>query len=99
MFIRYYITPYSRRFASVRLGGFVGWQLSRIVSKALLAAFFSMTKTFLQLRNEAENPLEKLYYEILSRFHTHDYDIAINSMSEDLRVIIISCNYFLSNRR
>lgn len=55
-------------------------------------------KTFAQLRNEAADPLIRLYYEILNRFHAHDYDIALSSMSDDLRKIIEDCNLVISNR-
>lgn len=59
-------------------------------------------KTFASLRNEASNPLVKLYYEVLNRFHPHDYDAAINAMSGDLRSIIEACNagfYYLEQTK
>ena len=59
-------------------------------------------KTFASLRNEASNPLVKLYYEVLNRFHPHDYDAAINAMSDDLREIIEACNagfYYLEQTK
>jgi len=49
-------------------------------------------KKFASLRDEASAPLVKLYYEVLNRFHPHDYDAAINAMSGDLRSIIEACN-------
>jgi len=56
-------------------------------------------KTFEELRNEADEPLIKLYYEILSRFHTHDYKESIDSMSENTRQIIEDCTLYISNHR
>ncbi len=46
---------------------------------------------FATLRNETPFPFRKLYYEILNRFHPHDYDLALSQMSEDLRKIIEDC--------
>lgn len=46
---------------------------------------------FAKLRNETPFPFRKLYYEILNRFHPHDYDLALSQMSEGLREIIKGC--------
>ena len=51
----------------------------------------NMEKTFLQLSKEQTDPFKALYYEILSRFNSHDYDMAVSSMSEGLNDIIIRC--------
>lgn len=48
-------------------------------------------KTFLELSKEQTNPFKELYYEILDRFNSHDYDMAVSSMSERLKDIITRC--------
>ena len=47
--------------------------------------------TFKQKKDDADSPFLKLYYEILSRFHVHDYDTAISEMSFELRQTIEDC--------
>lgn len=48
-------------------------------------------ETFAQKIHKADKPFHKLYYEILSRFHSWDYEKALESMSLDLRKIIEDC--------
>lgn len=48
-------------------------------------------ETFAQKIHKTDKPLHKLYYEILSRFHTWDYEKALQNMSADLRKIIEDC--------
>ncbi len=50
-----------------------------------------MPKQFYELRNEATDPFDKLYYEIMLRFHSYDTFIALGSMSQDLKDIMIEC--------
>lgn len=59
---------------------------------------FDKNKHFCEYRNEATDPFVQLFYDILSRYHTHDYDIAISGMSDGLRDIIMACNEKLQNK-
>lgn len=43
---------------------------------------------FVTKRKQAKNPLVKLYYEILSRFHVDNIEIALQEMSEETRIIM-----------
>ena len=54
-------------------------------------------KTFEQLKGETQNNFHKLYYEILSRFHQHDYNLAYSQMSDDLKIIIKNCKTEIEN--
>jgi hypothetical protein len=55
-------------------------------------------KQFCEYRNQEQDPFVKLFYDILSRYHTHDYDIAIAGMSDGLRAIIEACNERLQSQ-
>ena len=54
---------------------------------------------FAMLRDATESPFLALYYEILSRFHPHDYDLALSVMSDDLKPIIIACTELLAETK
>lgn len=56
-------------------------------------------KQFCEYRNETKDPFVKLFYDILSRYHKDDYDIAIAGMSPTLRDIIVACNERLQIQR
>ena len=50
------------------------------------------------MRNEAQEPFDKLYYEILSRFHYNDLDAAIDGMSPEIKQIMIDCTEIMKTK-
>ena len=63
---------------------------AKSIMDALTKTHITM-KSFAQKRNETNDPWLKLYYEVLSRYHTHNYDLAIEQMSDPMRVIVEAC--------
>lgn len=53
-----------------------------------------MKKSFEQRKNESINPFIRLYFEILSRFHKDNYELAYESMGVDLQRIYSNLRRF-----
>ena len=58
-----------------------------------------MKSSFYKLMRETKDPFRKLFYEILSRYHHDDFDLAVSQMSVELKQIIIDCKKEIDNEK
>ena len=58
-----------------------------------------MENNFQKLMRENKDPFRKLFYEILSRYHRDDFDLAISEMQVGLKQIIIDCKKEIDNEK